>query len=909
MGADRYGPEIVKEGIPSIARGALVGALAVPFFLLPSPLTIEASDVYGGFALHARAAAVLAGVGLVWGALHVWLTGRGPDAPYPGRRVAAAVVAAAFAVAASWLAVSLGERLVVEIQDAPLPPGFTDPALALRAAGAVILLALVAARREGPTTTAAACTLVGLVAGGALLGDGAAVAELSPSLTLAARVVVGVALVAGLVGPRLPAGAGAVALIAGAGLLGTMAALLLLPDPSMFHNLTPGEEEVARRQLAVDRAALLRNGLAIGACVGTALAVALWTRREPLRPLFARPGWVLGHVALGAILSQAGSLLHRSAIVAGTLWGRPAGYLGQDALTRPPESAELGWVIAFVVGGLIASTGDGVRRWLGGVAIAWAAYAAGYAAHVGHPQLGLTTMVAPAAGSLVLAALWPALLAPRPGRRDPGNWLRWGLAVGGVAAGPLVFRFGAASLLSWAPAPTVVLVVGGAGGGLAGALLARPQLPGRLALDERIGGLLLVGISVLLAVYVAVFAGLFPTLCGAVTLALVAAVVVAFRRGGLPLGPLGRMRPGVVALAAPWMLFYVGFAAVTHYRLGPSEQTCERVLERTTATVLLDRYALDEEHRAALPYDALPIDDAGVVVASFKRTGIGKGGYLVALNTAAPEQRTFLTTVREDGPLWPERLVRDPTTGTTVVQILGVDAYALWELQVGGGPTLGAGRKVPLNWEPSNPGIDEARGRVVLSYVPNRNGGNPLVDVVDLDSMQIPNPREGMHNAVQMSDWATVDPGSGNYWVAALIGPLSLSLTEVSGNSLVPRRRLETYFPTVGMEVDPSRHRLLVTNVVGGDLVVIDTDNLRLRQRVSAGVFPRDVAIDRARSRMYVAGYGDGRVHRFAIDAEAVRPLGAIEVGPLLRGVGVDPSTGRVVAASGCGIFEVPPAD
>ena len=56
-----------------------------------------------------------------------------------------------------------------------------------------------------------------------------------------------------------------------------------------------------------------------------------------------------------------------------------------------------------------------------------------------------------------------------------------------------------------------------------------------------------------------------------------------------------------------------------------------------------------------------------------------------------------------------------------------------------------------------------------------------------------------------------------------------------------------------------------------------------------------------------MANYGDGAVIGFRTDGEQVVETKRAHVGSLLRGVGIDPSTGTVYAASGCGVFEVRP--
>ncbi len=876
------------------ARSAVWGAVAAVFFLLPSPLTIEASDVYGGFALHLKVALALAVGGGLWGAARARFRAVDPADRVPRPLLALGVATTLLALAAS-AASGFGERLAVELLDDGGYEVAAQRGMILRATAIAVLLRLAVVREEGPLALGAASVLVGTLAAGALLAGAVGPTGLPPSFGIAAQVIAAAAIGAPLLGPRLPLAVGVSSIAAAAAVVGCLAAMLPSGAPPESGELLPAAiaaSEAAHRTLAV-------KGLILGALLGGAAGVCLCRIRVPLREAFGRPLSVVGHSVLFVLLVPAGSLLHDLATIGATLWAFPTGLIPQAQLATAPEPAEIGLIIAVVVGGLIAHTGLQVQRWLGGVGLVWALATAGHALALQNPEWGRATWILPSSACFLLALVWAPLLRADTEGRDLGRHLRWGFVVAGAAAGPPALRFAAASLLTWSPDPAWVLG-GGALVGIAvgfGAARLEPRI--QLSLDERIGVLVLTGVGVLLPFYIAVFVGLAPATAAAAAVAAAVAGAFAARR------ELGGGPAWVWLLTVPWLLFYVSFGAVTDYRRGPSEAACRSVIERTDARVLVDRYALTDDQRAALPYDVLPLSDPDVVLASFKRIQSGTGGFLLTLDRTDPERRHLLRTLREDGPLWPERIVHEPVTGTTLVQILGVGAYAMWELEVNAGPETAAGRVVPLEWEPSNPGIDSTRGRAVLSYVPNRGGSNPLIDAIDLHEMQIAEHHSSNPDAVQMSDWATVDPVSGSYWVAALQGPLSFMITEIDGDSMQPTRRLDTYFPTVGMEIDRKQRRILATNVVGGDLAAIDLDTLAIRQTIPAGAFPLDVAIDRERGRLYVAGYGDGFVHRFSLGPE-ITALGKVEVGPLLRGVGIDPVSGRVAAASGCGIFELP---
>jgi hypothetical protein len=250
----------------------------------------------------------------------------------------------------------------------------------------------------------------------------------------------------------------------------------------------------------------------------------------------------------------------------------------------------------------------------------------------------------------------------------------------------------------------------------------------------------------------------------------------------------------------------------------------------------------------------------------------------------------------------------DPQRDAVVTQLLGTEDYAIWDVRVKAPDfddprRLRAATKVQIDWEPGNPALDLARRRMVLTYVPNRVSDNPLFETFDLDSFSRLASYTRYGSRLEMSDFAAVDPDTGHWYVPAYYDAVRFVLVEFDVKTGLISRQRETAFGSIGLATEAGR--LYLTSSLAGGLYVYDLADLSVTQVLPAGRFPRDLVLDRARHRLYVGGYADGIVRAWSTDGPELEPLFEVQVGSLLRGLGLEPETGRVFAASGCGLFEV----
>ncbi len=882
---------IVSSMSPA-TRQTLRWALALPFFLMPLSLTIDAPDVHGGWHGHVLQAAVLCVLGLFVGRL---VAGRGR---WEGRLLQVGVgilLAALLGWRLSTSGSELGRHVAVTLaallgrSPAGLQGGFSPWTTLLCAA--VLLVGLLRVRQGRPAPAALALLATPLLVGIATAFPFPGVRHAGPLWIGLAALALGLLRLPDRVAHHAAVGVGTVLglLVAGAGVLG---------------GVEPGDHPRGAEAPFVLVAACF-------GAVGTGLltrSLLLFAERSSIRwtAALGPPLIQLGHGLLGVGLAFGADAVLPLARLLGDGWlallfPGPRSGASFALPIDVPDSAALAWTLAVGVGGLLATTIERLRRAASLLGLLFGVYAAASAIQ----SLGLTGSnglhwLVPAVAALFVAARLPAFLDAA----DPGT-LGLSAVPALVLAAPVLLHHAVAAWtcreppLGWVAVPALLIA--------ALPLLptfrrssARPAAPW-----WRLWIVLLFGVARVLPIFTAVALGVEP---GPAALVLTLSPVVWWL--------LRRLRVPAAGPVAAWWVFYACFTIVMEYKAGPARKECEEIVASTTARVVLDRFrasdtgGVSREFATAEPYDVLPDPEAGALLVSWKRIG-RQGGFLTAIDPSRPELRTLLPTKRPDGgPFWPERLERDPLTGRTWLQMLGIGAYAMWEVDVDrpfadGPPGLRITRTVPITWEPGHPAIDEARRRLVLSYVPNRDATNPLVETISLETDQRTHTPKSRPR-LEMADFITADPRTRRYIVPAFFDHIRFALVEVDGDTMAVRRWRETAFPTVGLAADGLEPQLFATNVVGGKVAVIDMASLSARQVLSAGAFPRDLVWDRARRRLWVANYGDGTVMDWDLRGPVAQPGGRHAVGPLLRGLGLNPGTGQVFAASACGVFEIP---
>ena len=890
---------------PRAARRALLGAVAAPFFLMPLPLTLLAWDLYGGFAVHGRILLGLAAAGAGLGALSVPLGRfvRSAPAGLPGRAALSLVTGTA-----AFLVLRVIENAAVRLASwgtvVPPPLEQWQPGEVAALVGWLVLVVRTGLGDEGSDRARAGWLCLGwtgvgacLIAGNLAGGPGRAVA-LGVALLLAA----GTARAIPRIGPRLASILRALPLVVFGVLLVVIQGRELLPDhPGLGLALTA----------------------AAGALIGGTAGLLLARGRPRLLPALRRIAPLLDSViakpAFALLLVVVSQLLLVPLEPVVEIFGRSFGLDGGSAqaslagfTSGAPGWVQVGFAAAVVRLGMSVRDGPGVRRFAAGSGLAWAGAAAVL-------LTGTSPLLLPL-GSAVAGALFLLPWLPKWADRARAVGDVVGLLIVPALAGPLIGHYAAGALPALGEPATVAAVATGLGA-LVGLAASRWTPPPGLSRGAIVRAALTAVLGLGLIIYLAVFFALaswgFAAVCAGL-LALVLGSRFANARG-LPV-------PRVPAIVAGWLLFYAGFGFTVVFKDGPGPERCADILERTDARVLLDRFAEGGDYPSADPYDVLPDASGKWLITTFKRFD-ERGGFVEVVGVDEPQLRSRLTTAPPDKsrPLWPERFELDPQTGLMYFGMLGIDNYSLWEVAlVDGDPAaeLKVVRRVPLVWEPSYPAIDLRRRRLVQPYLAAGalsqdpvDALMPVVEAVDLRGLY----SAGRHHVrggqgTAMAEYVAVDQRTGNYYVPAYFDLVRFALLEIDGDTHELLRFVETFHPTIGLVVDEEAGRLYATNCLGGTLDAYDLDTFERVAAVPSGAFPRDIALHAPSGRLHVGNYSDGTVSTFetrTADGRLQAPVRTrrTEVGPVLRGIGMHPESGRTFAASACGVFEVPTDD
>jgi hypothetical protein len=872
-------------------------AVAVPFFVMPGPLTIESPDIYGGFGLHLRLALGLALAGALLGLTRTTLAPnlRGGR---PRPTLDAAMALALVAVIAWMLLAASGHaaQRLLRVSGRSGAIGDLGPALcALGFAGAAVALLRPALDREEGAP-------LRLLAGGSWLFAGLALLQLlgrsgiNPLAVGSGFVVLCGALAAGWDRlrrhPRLS----------------RRSWLLLATAPAALAGGASGTSVGLIAGQAGPGLAALASGL-LGAVVAGGVGLQLArrvSRSGPPETPRSLPWAAFTHLMLAGLLVAACFATLDYAQILAESWGfvlepvQGAQY-GPEHPRRIPILAAWAWYLVVVPGGLLADSRRTVLRWLGGTSLVFCAITVDLLLLAGSWRFG--PVLAPL--GLAVALAWPRLLAA------PRARIEFGLLLLAAVVGPIGARYLLSSVFASPPGMAWMLVLGllvplslvplllraGRDAGV-GRRQADPVGPGM-----RAAGVVVTGVLGVMPIYPGVTLGIHPTVT-----ALLALLALAGGAAGHALARRhGWRRPLLAPALALWCFFYACTGILWSFKAGPGADDCAGVVLDGGARVLLDRFAEGGDYLDVQPYDVLPIPGRDLVLTSFKRID-REPGFLEAMALTGPGERARLETRRAAGGavLWPERMEYDPARGAVITQLLGTEDYAIWDVRVSGSPpALSVAGELPIRWEPGNPALDLVRRRMVLSYVPNRQADNPLVEVFDLDSMTSLGSFSRPGGRLEMADFAAIHGRDGRYYVPAWYDSVRFVLVELEGAAGRVIRQRETAFPSIGLALDEGGGRLFLTSSLAAAVHVLNLEDLATIQVLAAGRFPRDMVLDRQRGRLYVGGYADGVVDAFSVSGARVEPLYRVSVGPLLRGLGLDPRSGRVYAASGCGVFEV----
>jgi len=105
----------------------------------------------------------------------------------------------------------------------------------------------------------------------------------------------------------------------------------------------------------------------------------------------------------------------------------------------------------------------------------------------------------------------------------------------------------------------------------------------------------------------------------------------------------------------------------------------------------------------------------------------------------------------------------------------------------------------------------------------------------------------------------------------------------------------------LGIGGDAASTHVYLSDLITSEIVELDASTLEVTAVSPVSRFPRKIAIDDDRHRLFVNCYGAGTVDELAIPGLAL--LRSVPLGRLVRSVAFDRASGNVVATSSCGVF------
>lgn len=401
------------------------------------------------------------------------------------------------------------------------------------------------------------------------------------------------------------------------------------------------------------------------------------------------------------------------------------------------------------------------------------------------------------------------------------------------------------------------------------------------------------------AVYVPVGIGLAPGLYLLGGLLLGAWLWAQWKRG---LPKLLQLDPVMVGLLP---LHLCGVALWLHYA-GSSASACAKISKTPHVQALVSRQDLEtaEAIEETFPYDVR--SDGNLLFYSLKQR---RSGFIPLL--AAPEppndglgvldrrtgfRRELLLPIESyRGGVYPQRLTVNPSRGE--VYAVALDLYGKHHLLV-------ARYSQDLS-------IWEVAGRIDLAYEPIRTyltDANTLL-VLGYEGRAS---RYELRNGEELAHYLWGDRGrpgvldtlvpdaTGEGYYASVV---SSKFHRLRASDFEVMQSVEIGVPTIGLDYDQERNLVYAAGTFTREILVLDGDTLEVLRRRFTGTTVREILYDRERDCIYALGYIGGELDIY--DAATLRHQQRVRLGRVARGLHLQRKTGRLFAATSCGIFEV----
>ncbi len=357
---------------------------------------------------------------------------------------------------------------------------------------------------------------------------------------------------------------------------------------------------------------------------------------------------------------------------------------------------------------------------------------------------------------------------------------------------------------------------------------------------------------------------------------------------------------------------WIAFAVVMGIRVPPLASHCPGEGTNPRTHVVLSRSQIDALPglRWSNPYDVArdPVDGRIFVShqSAFWTTELGGQLTVIArdgsaTNVALPADETCT--------LYPDRLALDSAGRRLFALTSGNGVYCLAELDISSG--LAFRRLVRLGGEAH--GIVHREGRLFVLFWPAEGDAlyhDVVIEVLDagdfhsIARFSAESEQDGRKIAVgRRVGIPSFTEGGRMLWVPALEGTLlSLDL-----DSLAFRERKLPFWLAASAVVDPERELAYLLSPVRWQLERVDLRNGAHTPAMKFHAMPQLVLVNPVDQRWYTLSFTTGALIAW-FGAGDWRSPPAAHVGRLARNAIVDPDSGHLWVASGCGVYEIEPS-
>lgn len=369
--------------------------------------------------------------------------------------------------------------------------------------------------------------------------------------------------------------------------------------------------------------------------------------------------------------------------------------------------------------------------------------------------------------------------------------------------------------------------------------------------------------------------------------------------------------------AAYMILVWVSIIFVqTYNRVPPPQSACDAVDAASGVSSVFtskDFKKLDYL-KDALPYDAAYDPYENALFASFKNLS-GYGATLrINPETGAVTDHVITENDRYPGEMfYPERFCIDHKRSKLYVTTKSNNNFQLLAFDYSTGLVLSDRIRFPEH-ETTNCRVDEKNGDIYVIFLGPPDSHFRLVDATTHQE------KSSLHfGRFGYADYFTLDSDSGRLVVPSLDPANFFAVYDVESHNgkgfTRHEKKLRVPFkvfgllniglplPTLGIARDDDTGMLYFTSPFTRHLFEVDPTDFTVKRKMTAGHFPREMAVNEKYGILLVANYGDGTVS--AIDLKNWKRLATINVGKLVRSITVDKETGKTFAVSACGINEL----